>query len=89
MSIVTIGHRYVTQYFHLKGISASIIKVELDSPPWDSVPSLTTINYWVTEFKQGRSNCQDEHRTERAIEVSTLETIKKIDKIHDDDHRLW
>ena len=59
-----IGHRYVIQYFHLKGLSPTIIKAELDSTLGESAPSFTT-KYWMAEFKRGRTSCQDEHRSGR------------------------
>jgi hypothetical protein len=41
--------------FHLKGLSPTIIKVEQsrDSTPGESAISVTTIKYWVEEFKRG------------------------------------
>ena len=56
-------HRDVLQYFHLKGLSLTNIKAELDSTLRENAPSFTTIKYWVTEFKRGSTNCQDEHRS--------------------------
>ena len=58
-----IGHRYMIQYFHLKGLSPTNIKAELDSTLGESAPSFTTVKYWVAEFKRGRTSCQDEHRS--------------------------
>jgi len=40
-----IGHRYVIQYFHLKGLTPTNIKAELDSTLGESDPSFTTIKY--------------------------------------------
>jgi histone-lysine N-methyltransferase SETMAR len=60
-----IDHRYVIQYFHLKRLSPTDIKAELDSTLGESAPSFTTENYWVAEFKRGRTSCQDEHRSGR------------------------
>ena len=57
-----IGYHYVIQYFHLKGLSPTNIKAELDYTLAESAPSFTTIKYWVTEFKGGRTSRQDEHR---------------------------
>jgi hypothetical protein len=54
-----IGHRYVIQYFHLKGLSPTNIKAELDSAVGESAPSFTTVKYWLAEFKRGRTSCQD------------------------------
>ena len=47
-----IGHRYVIQYFHLKDLSPTNIKAELDSTLKESAPSYTTVKYWVAEFKR-------------------------------------
>ncbi|GFV66394.1 mariner transposase [Trichonephila clavipes] len=67
------GHRYVIQYFYLKGFSPTNIKAELNS---------------TLEFKRGRTSCQDEHRSGRPNEVTTSERVKKIHKSVPNDHRL-
>jgi transposase len=72
------GNRYVIQNFHLKGLSPTNIKHELDSTLGESAPSFITIKYWVAEFKRGRSSCQDEHRSGRPKDVTTPEMVKKI-----------
>ena len=51
MKMEKISHRYVIQYFHLKGLSPSNIKAKLDSTLGEYAPSFTTIKYWVAEFK--------------------------------------
>ena len=76
-----IGQRYIIQYFHLKGFSLTNIKDEQDSTLGKSAPSFTTIKYWVVEFNRGYTNCQDEHRSGRPIEVTTTEMAKKIHKM--------
>ncbi|XP_017480334.1 PREDICTED: histone-lysine N-methyltransferase SETMAR-like [Rhagoletis zephyria] len=83
-----IGHRYVIQYFYLKGLSPSNIKAEIDSTLGGSAPSFTTIKYWVAEFKRGRTSCQEEHRRGQPNEVTTPEMVKKIQKAVMDDRRL-
>ena len=40
-----IGHGYVTQYFHLKGISPINIKPKLDSSQKESAPSFAIIKH--------------------------------------------
>ena len=84
----TIGHRYVIQYFHLKGLSPTNTETELDSTLGESAPSFTTIKYWVKKFKRSRTSCQDEHRSGRPNEVTTTEMVKKIHKMVLDDRRL-
>ena len=75
-----IGHRYVIQYLHLKGLSPTNIKAELDSTLGGSAPSFTTIKYWAAEFKQGRRSYQNEHRSERPNDVTTSGMVQKIHK---------
>ena len=84
----TIGHRYVTQYPYLKGLNPTNIKVELDSTMGESAPSLTTIKYWVAEFKRGHTSYQDQHRNGPPNEVTTPEMVMKIYKLVLDDPRL-
>ena len=74
---MVIVYRYVIQYFHLKGLSPTNIKVELDSTLGESASLFTTIKYWVAEFKQGRPN-----------EVTTTEMMEKIHKLVLDDRGL-
>ncbi|XP_055390540.1 uncharacterized protein LOC129619324 [Condylostylus longicornis] len=83
-----IGHRYVIQYFYLKGLSPAGIKSELDSTLGESAPSYAMIKNWVAQFIRGRTSCEDEDRTRRPNEVTTPETVKKIHKIILDDRRL-
>ena len=83
-----IVHRFVTQYIHLKGVSPTNTKSELDSTLGESAPSFTTIKYWVAEFKRGRTSCQDEHRSGRPNEVPIPEMVKKIHKMVLDGRRL-
>ena len=88
ISIDKIGHRYVMQYFHLKGLSPTNIRAELDSTLGEFAPSFTTIKYWVAEFERDRTDCQDEHPSGRTNEVTTTEIVKKIHKIVLDDRQL-
>ena len=87
-NIEKIGHYYVIQYFHLRGLSLTNIKAELDSILGESSPSFTTLKYWMAEFKRGRTICQDDHRSGRPNEVTTTEMVKKINKMVLDDRRL-
>ena len=76
-----IGNRYVIQYFHLKGLSPTSIKAELDSTLRESAPQFTTIKYWVSEFKRGRTSSQDEYGSGRPNKVTMTEMVKKIHKM--------
>ena len=83
-----IGHRYVISYFHLKGLSPTNIKAELDFTLGESDLSFTTVKYWVAEFKRRRISCQNEHHSGRPIEVITPDMVKKFHKMILDDRRL-
>ena len=69
-------------------VSPTNIKSELDSTLGESARSSSTIKYWVAKFKQGRTSCQDEHRSGRPNEVTTTKMVKKIHKMVLDDRRL-
>ena len=88
VNVKTIGHRYAIQYFNLKHLSPPNIEAELDSTLRESAPSLTTIKYWVAEFKRGRTSCPDEKHSGRPNEVTTTEMVKKIHKMVLHDRRL-
>ena len=83
------GHRYVIQYFHLKGLSSTNIKAEPDSTMGESAPSFTTIKYWVAEFKRCCMSCQNEHRSGRSNEVIMTEMVEKIRKMVLDDRNIY
>ena len=88
VDIEKVGHRYVVQYFHLKGLISTNIKAALDSTLGESARSFTTRNYYAAEFKRGRTSCQDEHRSGRPNEMTTTEMVKKIHKMVLDYRRI-
>ncbi|GFV27379.1 hypothetical protein TNCV_3795741 [Trichonephila clavipes] len=49
-----IDHRYVIQYFYVKGLSSTHIKAKLDSTLRVSAPLFTTVKFWEVEFKRSR-----------------------------------
>ena len=73
----------IGQCFHLKGLSPTDIKAEMDSTLGESAPSFTTVTYWAAEFKRGRTSCQEE--------LSQGDYSRNSEKIHKmvlDDRRL-
>ncbi|GFS66529.1 mariner transposase [Trichonephila clavipes] len=80
--------RYVIQYFYLKGLSPTHIKAEQDSTLSESVPTFTTVKYWVAEFKRDRTSCQNECRCGRPNELTTPEMVNKIHKAVLNDRQL-
>ena len=66
----------------------SQIKDELDSAYGDSAPSLTTVKFWVTEFKRGRKSSGDDERSGRPKTATTDENIAKVHQMVLDDRRI-
>ena len=83
-----IDHHCVIQYFHLKGLSPTNSKAELDSSLGESALPFTIIKYWVAELKRDHTSCQDEHHSGRPNEVTTTEIVKKIHKMVLDNRQL-
>lgn len=83
-----ISDSYVIQYFYLKVLSPNNIKAKLDSTLRVYFSLLTTVKYWVAEFKQGRKSCQDEHGSGRPNEMTTPKMVNKIHKMILDDRLL-
>ena len=52
VNIEKIGHRYVIQYFHLKGLNPTNIKVETDFTLGESASSFIRIKYWMASLNK-------------------------------------
>ena len=59
-------------------MSNDAIKAKMDSVYGSLAPSLTTIKYWRSEFRQGRKSVFDEGRPGRLKEVTTDEMLEKV-----------
>uniref|UniRef100_A0A8D8YJ64 Mos1 transposase HTH domain-containing protein n=1 Tax=Cacopsylla melanoneura TaxID=428564 RepID=A0A8D8YJ64_9HEMI len=70
--------RAVIMFFCLEGKSTTEIKTRLDSTLGDSAPSKSMVCKWVSDFKRGRSSCSDEPRSERPVEVVTVDVVEKV-----------
>jgi len=76
----------VIRFLFLDGKTCEEIKVKLQAVYKDHATSLTTIGYWVNEFKRGRTSVFDEERPGRPIEVSTEDMVNKIHDVVLADH---
>jgi hypothetical protein len=79
--------RSVIKYLFVKGLSGKEIFADMVKTLGDQCRSYATINNWVAEFKRGRSDVKDEHRSGRPISVTTPgdidsghDMIQKIDE---------
>ena len=80
--------RAVIKFFFLEGKTTKEIKERLDAVLGDSSPSFKMVHTWVSEFKRGRTSCEDAPRTGRPNEVTTPEMIEKIHKLVLEDRRI-
>jgi histone-lysine N-methyltransferase SETMAR len=80
--------RAVIKYFHIKGLSPTEIKAELDSTLGESAPSFSTVKTWVADFKRGRTSTNDEQRSGRPKTATSEEMVQKLHKIVLNDRRL-
>lgn len=72
--------RAVIKFFYLEGKTATEIKTRLDAVLGNASPSFSTVSFWVSEFKRGRTHTSDESRSGRPKSATTPEIV---DKVHD------
>jgi transposase len=72
--------RSVIKYLFVKELSGKEIFADMVKTLGDQCPSYATIKNWFAEFKRGRSDVKDEHRSGRPISVTTP---GDIDSVHD------
>ncbi|KZC10691.1 Histone-lysine N-methyltransferase SETMAR [Dufourea novaeangliae] len=72
--------RAVIKFFHSEGKTATEMKPRLDAVLGNASPSFSTVNFWVSEFKRGRSHTIDAPCSGRPKTATTPEIV---DKIHD------
>ncbi|XP_018053801.1 PREDICTED: histone-lysine N-methyltransferase SETMAR-like, partial [Atta colombica] len=64
------------------------IKAELNEVHGNSAPALKTIYFWINEFKRGRTCTEDEARSERPVEITTLDIVEKIHSMIMENRRM-
>lgn len=80
--------RSVIKYLFVKGLSGKEIFADMTETLDNQCPSYATIKNWVAEFKRGRSDVKDEHRSGRPISVTTPENIDSVHDIILQDRRI-
>lgn len=73
--------RIVIKYLHLKGLTATEIKRDLDSTLGGNAPSFSTVHKWQSEFRRGGMSTNDAPRSGRPKDVGSEENLEKLKKI--------
>lgn len=83
-----IEHRAVIKFLTKHGKSQKTIHEEMVAVYQDSVPSLSTVQKWSSEFKRGRESIEDDPRPGGPITAATEENVKIIEKLVLEDARV-
>lgn len=80
--------RAVIKFFYLEGKTASEIKNKMDGVLGDNSPSFSTISFWVSEFKRGRTDIRDESRSGRPKTATTPKFVAQVKEMVQQDRRV-
>ena len=73
-----VEYRAVIRYLYLKGQTGKEIHSELADVYGSSAPSYAQVEFWVGEFKRGRTSLEDEARSGRPLDATDEEMCKKV-----------
>ena len=83
-----VEYRAVTRYLFLKGKTGKEIHGELADVYGSSAPSYAQVEFWVGEFKRGRTSLEDEARSERPLDATDEEMCKIVRDLVYSDRRI-
>ena len=76
-----VEYRAVIRFLLLEGENATNIHKRLSNVCGKSSPSYSTVASWVSEFKRGRKDLNDEPRAGRPVSQSTAENVDKVHQL--------
>ena len=68
-----VEYRAIIRYLYLKGNTGKEIHSELADFYGSSAPYYSPVQFWVEEFKHGRTSLEDEARSGRALDATEEE----------------
>ena len=68
-----VEYRAVIRYLYLKGKTGKEIHCELADVYGSPAPFYASVNFWVGEFKRGRTPSEDEARSGRPLDATDEE----------------
>ena len=71
-------YRALNRYLYLKGKTGQEIHCELTNVYGSSAPSYAQVQFWVGEFKRGRTSLEDETRSGRPLDATDEEMCNKV-----------
>lgn len=81
-------YRAVIKFLTKQGKSPQVIMEEMLGVYGNTTPSRATIYNWHNEFRRGRESLEDDPRTGRPVEATTVDIVAKIEQLVLEDGRL-
>ncbi|XP_026332209.1 uncharacterized protein LOC113239419 [Hyposmocoma kahamanoa] len=86
--LTKIEHRAVIKFLTKQGKIQKVIHEEMVAVYQDSVPSLSTIQKWSSEFKRGRESIEDDTHAGGPVSATSEENVKIVEKLVLEDARI-
>ena len=73
--------RAVIKYLFLKGMSGKAIRGDMLATFGDNALAYSVVKSWLAEFKRGRNNVEDDHRSGCPKDAASTENVQIVNDI--------